>query len=176
MSQLLENVLGDPARLAALERRGLLDSPPDEALDRLTRLAAGLLRAPVALVSLVDDHRQFFKSAVGLPEPWASRRETPLSYSFCQHVVATAAPLRVEDAPRHPLGRDNRTVAELGVVAPRWNHAYYAGEADPQDVVAAWMADDSARAAILDPGLDAAGVGVHAIDGMTWWSIVFVGP
>jgi uncharacterized protein YkwD len=67
-------------------------------------------------------------------------------------------------------------LAELGVVAPRWNHAYHAGEADPQDVVAAWMADESARAAILDPGLDAAGVGVHAIDGMTWWSIVFVGP
>jgi PAS domain S-box-containing protein len=117
VSQLLESVLGNPARLTALERRGLLDSPPDEALDRLTRLAAGLLRAPVALVSLVDDHRQFFKSAVGLPEPWASRREAPLSHSLCQHVVAAAAPLRVDDAPQHPIGRDNLAVAELGVVA-----------------------------------------------------------
>lgn len=67
-------------------------------------------------------------------------------------------------------------LAELGVVAPRWNHAYYAGDVEPSDVVAAWMADEAARAAILDPGLDLAGVGVQAIEGMTWWSIVFVGP
>src|SRR5919108_2857095 len=67
------------ARLAALHRTGLLDTPAEEAFDRLTRLAARLLGAPVALVSLVDEDRQFFKSAVGLPEPWASARSAPLS-------------------------------------------------------------------------------------------------
>ena len=71
----------------------LLDTPPEEAFDRLTRLAARLLGAPVALVTLADDRRVFFKSAVGLPEPWASRRSTPLSYSFCRHVIATGQPL-----------------------------------------------------------------------------------
>ena len=72
---------------------------------------------PVAMVSLVDDHRQFFKSQHGLPEPWASRRETPLSHSFCQHVVSHAAPLIVSDAREHPLVRDNPAINEMGVVA-----------------------------------------------------------
>jgi signal transduction histidine kinase len=109
--------LRDEARLAALWRVGLLDTPPEEVFDRLTRLARRLLGAPVVLVSLVDADRQFFKSAVGLPEPWATRRETPLSHSFCQHVVATGAPLRVENARQHPLVCDNLAVPEIGVVA-----------------------------------------------------------
>ena len=48
-----------------------------ERFDRLTRLARRLLRTPVALVSLLDANRQFFLSAQGLPEPWASLRATP---------------------------------------------------------------------------------------------------
>ena len=114
---LLRTALRDETRLAALWRVGLLDTAPEEVFDRLTRLARRLLGAPVALVSLVDADRQFFKSALGLPEPWATKRETPLSHSFCQHVVATGAPLRVEDAREHPLVCDNLAVPELGVVA-----------------------------------------------------------
>lgn len=109
--------LARPARLAALRRAALLDTPPDVAFDRLTRLASSLLGTPVSLVSIVDTNRQFFKSAVGLPEPWASRRETPLSHSFCQHVVARRAPLVVEDARQDPLVRDNAAVDDIGVVA-----------------------------------------------------------
>jgi signal transduction histidine kinase len=114
---LLRTALRDETRLAALWRVGLLDTAPEEVFDRLTRLARRLLGAPVALVSLVDADRQFFKSALGLPEPWAARRETPLSHSFCQHVVATGTPLRVEDARRDPLVCDSLAVPELGVVA-----------------------------------------------------------
>ncbi len=95
----------------------LLDSPPEEAFDRLTRLAARLLGAPVALVTLADDDRVFFKSALGLPEPWASRRGTPLSYSFCRHVIASGAPLVVEDARRHPVVRTNPAIRELSWIA-----------------------------------------------------------
>jgi PAS domain S-box-containing protein len=109
--------IGDPARLAALHGLDLLDSAPEEAFDRLTRLAGTVLGAPMALVSLVDDTRQFFKSMVGLPEPWASRREAPLSHSFCRHVVEKAEPLIVADAREHPLVRDNPAVPDLGVVA-----------------------------------------------------------
>ncbi|WP_343897603.1 GAF domain-containing sensor histidine kinase [Craurococcus roseus] len=105
------------ARLAALWRTGLLDTPPEEVFDRLTRLAGRLLGAPVILVSLVEADRQFFKSAVGLPEPWATRRQTPLSHSFCQHVVATGAPLRIADAREDPLVCDNLAVPDIGVVA-----------------------------------------------------------
>ena len=67
--------LNDPARLDALASSGLLDTPPEEDFDRLTRMAARLLHAPVSLVSLVDDKRQFFKSIAGsLREPWGSLR------------------------------------------------------------------------------------------------------
>jgi len=109
--------LADPARLDALRRSALLDTPSEAAFDRLTRLATEILGVPVSLVSLVDGERQFFKSAIGLPEPWASRRETPLSYSFCQHVVRNGTPLVVPDARLDPLLSSNRAVTELGVVA-----------------------------------------------------------
>jgi diguanylate cyclase (GGDEF)-like protein len=107
----------DPERLEALRRTALLDSPAEDAFDRLTRLAAKVASAPMAVMSLVDANRQFFKSAVGLPEPWASRRETPLSMSFCQHAVASAQPLVVENAAEHPVVRDNAAVSELGAVS-----------------------------------------------------------
>ena len=113
----LNQVLHDPERLAALVQLRLLDSPTEEAFDRLTRLATRVLGVPVSLVSLVDDRRQFFKSECGLPEPWASRRETALSDSFCQHVVGSGEPLVVEDARIHPLLRDNLAVRDLNVVA-----------------------------------------------------------
>ena len=109
--------LVDPARLAALSESELLDSPTEAAFDRFTRLAAKLLGIPVALISLVDDHRQFFKSAVGLPEPWATRRETPLTHSFCQYGVTTNEPLIVMDAREHPWLKANLAISELGVVA-----------------------------------------------------------
>ncbi len=94
-----------------------MDSEVSDRYDRLTRLASNLLRAPVALVSLVDDRRQFFKSSHGLGDPWASARETPLTHSFCQHVVTSGRPLRVENAPENPLVKDNLAVSEIGVIA-----------------------------------------------------------
>jgi signal transduction histidine kinase len=107
----------NPHRLEALRCLCMLDTPTDPAFDRLTQLVATVLRAPVALVSLVDVNRQFFKSQVGLPEPWATMRETPLSHSFCQHVVATGAPLIIEDARVHPLVRENLALRDLNVIA-----------------------------------------------------------
>jgi GAF domain-containing protein len=111
------DVARDPERLHALRGTNLLDTPADEAFDRPARLAAKALHAPVALVSLVDEDRQFFKSCLGLPEPWASRRETPLTHSFCQHAIAAREPLVVEDAREHPVLRHNGAIRDLGVVA-----------------------------------------------------------
>jgi len=111
------SLLTRPDRLAALRRTALLDTPPEEAFDRLTRMAARLLGTPVSLISLVADDHQFFKSATGLPEPWASRRVNPISFSFCGQVVATGEPLVLEDARRHPLLRHNPVIRELGWVA-----------------------------------------------------------
>jgi GAF domain-containing protein len=107
----------DPNRLAALQRTGLLDSEPDERFDGMARLAARVLHAPTALVSLVDKDRQFFKACFGLAEPWASQRETPLSHSFCQHAVAAKRPLIVDDAREHPTLRDNPAIRDLHVIA-----------------------------------------------------------
>jgi two-component sensor histidine kinase len=104
-------------RLSVLRRTGLLDSPPEPAFDRVTRFATRLLDVPVSLVSLVDADRQFFKSAIGLPEPWATMRETPLTHSFCQHLVPTGNTLVIEDARLDPLVCDNLAVPELGVIS-----------------------------------------------------------
>ena len=112
-----QSLLTRPDRLTALRRTALLGTPPEESFDRLTRMAARLLGTPVSLVALVADDHQFFKSAVGLPEPWASRRVTPISFSFCGQVVATGEPLVLEDARRHPLLRHNPVIRELGWVA-----------------------------------------------------------
>lgn len=109
--------LDNNARLASLARTGLTDSPAEPSFDRLTRLASELLGTPVALISLVDGQRQFFKSCVGLPEPWSTQRETPLSHSFCQHVVTTQEPLVINDARLDPLVRDNKAIPDLGVIA-----------------------------------------------------------
>src|SRR5215217_4164804 len=109
--------VADAERLAALHGTGLMDSDPDERFDGLARVAAKALHAPIALVSLVDKDRQFFKSCIGLKEPWASRRGTPLSHSFCQHAVATRRPLIVDDAREDPALRDNPAIRDLDVVA-----------------------------------------------------------
>jgi signal transduction histidine kinase len=109
--------LSDPDRLAALRATALLDSEPEEGFDRLTRLATRVLGVPVALVSLVDEDRQFFKACIGLKDPWSSRRGTPLTHSFCQHAVASAEPLTIEDARDHPLVRDNLAIRDLDVIA-----------------------------------------------------------
>ncbi|WP_435204512.1 SpoIIE family protein phosphatase [Micromonospora sp. bgisy143] len=108
--------LGDAARLRALADTGL-DAAPDEAFDRFARLVSDLLEVPVALVSLVSADRQFFPGAVGLPEPWSQRRQTPLSHSFCQHVVDIEVPMVLPDARLYPRVRDNLAIDDLGVVA-----------------------------------------------------------
>lgn len=115
-AQAAAEALAEPGRIATLHRTALLDSPVDEAFERLTRLAARTIGTPIALVSLVDSDRQFFASSRGLPPDVGCARETPLSHSFCQHLLA-GEPLVVADAREHALVRDNRAVPDLGVVA-----------------------------------------------------------
>ncbi len=109
--------LGTPKRLEALRRTGLMEGAPDPVLDGIAGAARRVLRAPVAQVSLVDHERHVSACAIGLPEPWASRGELPLSHSFCRHAITRRAPLVVEDARLHPDLRHNPAIHELGVVA-----------------------------------------------------------
>ncbi len=112
-----KEVVQAPERIQELKDTGLLDSPPEESYDRLTRLAQKLLGAPTALVSLVDTNRQFFKSQVGLAEPVASARQTDLSHSFCQWVVSSNEKLVVDDAREHAALRSNLAVRYMNVNA-----------------------------------------------------------
>ncbi len=109
--------LRDPGRVAAARRTGLLDGPPDAALDRLTRLAARLLRCPTGLLCLVTEDRLFVVSASGVPDSWSAGRDLPLDQSFCQHAIATRSALVVEDARAEESLRASPAVAEMGVVA-----------------------------------------------------------
>ncbi len=131
--------LDSQQRLAALEDTGLLDSLPDIAFDRLTRLVQKLLNVPVSLISLIDDQRQFFKSAMGLAEPLATERETPLSHSFCQFVVKDNQALVIKDSNQHLIYKDHPANTELGVTA-------YLGiplKTPSQEVIGALCAIDS---------------------------------
>ena len=109
--------LSDPDRLDTLASAGLLDTPPEEVFDRLASLARRILNAPSAMVTLVGVDRQFFKSCLGLPEPWSTQRQSPLTHSFCQHAVALRSPLVIEDARDHPLVRGNPAIAEMEIVS-----------------------------------------------------------
>ncbi|MCI2236944.1 SpoIIE family protein phosphatase [Paenibacillus sp. TRM 82003] len=95
----------------------LLPSRPDPDLDRFARLATVALRAPVGLVSMVSAEEQVFPGAVGLPEPWQSRRATPLTHSLCRHVVTSGGTFTVADARQDPLTADSLAIPDLGVVA-----------------------------------------------------------
>lgn len=110
-------VLADATRRRAIDESGVAGGWGEEAFDRAARLAGHLLGVPVALVSIVDDERQCFVGSIGLAEPWATTRRTPLSHSFCRHVVVTEQPLVVTDAREDDRVRTNLAIRDLGVVA-----------------------------------------------------------
>ena len=97
---------GEAARLAALRRYEILDSGTEEGFDRVVQLAASLFNAPMAVISLVDTDRLWFKSRVGVP-----LSETPRSVAFCAHTILGADTLVVLDASRDPRFADNPLVA-----------------------------------------------------------------
>jgi PAS domain S-box-containing protein len=98
-------------RLRALRRLGILDTPGEVAFDRITRLAAKLLRAPMARISLIDENRQWSKSLVGL-----DIRETPRDTAFCGYAILDTEALIVTDALEDPRFRYSPLVAgPLGI-------------------------------------------------------------
>src|SRR4051812_5476337 len=99
-------------RLKALRRYDVLDTAPEEAFDDLTLLAAHICQTPTAMVSLVDEKRQWFKSRIGMPTT-----ETPRDIAFCAHTILHAEEvLEVNDAGKDPRFADNQlVVAEHGI-------------------------------------------------------------
>lgn len=94
-------------RLAALQNLAILDTPKEERFDRLTRIAASALDVPIALVTLVDSDRQWFKSCFGL-----DTRETSREVAFCAHVVHDKREMTVTDTLLDDRFADNPLVLE----------------------------------------------------------------
>ncbi len=95
----------ESARLAALRSYELLDTPVDAALDDIVQVAARLCSAPISLVTLVDEHRQWFKANVGMPGT-----ETPRNIAFCDHAIRYPGPLTVENCLSDPRFENNPLV------------------------------------------------------------------
>ena len=104
----------DPRVQAVLDTG--LDAAGEPVFDRIAGLVRNLLGVPTALVSLLDDHRQFFPGQAGLAEPWATARQTPLSHAICQQVTVAQDPLIVADARRDERCSANPAVDELSIV------------------------------------------------------------
>ncbi|HYJ46657.1 MAG TPA: GAF domain-containing protein, partial [Pyrinomonadaceae bacterium] len=92
----------EAARLEALHQYQILDTDPEESFNDLTRLAAYICDTPIALITLVDQHRQWFKARIGL-----SQKETSRDLSFCAHAILQDGPLIVPDATEDERFRDN---------------------------------------------------------------------
>ncbi len=95
-------------RLRSLHALDILDTPPEERFDRLTRVARRLFDAPIALMSLVDADRQWFKSRPGLDFP-----ESPRDYSFCTHAILGEGVFVVPDALQDDRFRDSPLVTSF---------------------------------------------------------------
>ncbi len=110
--------VNEASRVEALHSLGILDTPREDRYDRYTRIAARVFDMPIALISLVDRHRQWFKSTIGF-----DGNETPREISFCGHAILGNGVFEVRDAQHDPRFRDNPLVLQ----APHFR--YYAGAA-----------------------------------------------
>lgn len=117
MGLMLPFVEDDAARVSALRKLKLLDTSPQETFDRITRYCADIFNAPLGLLTLVDQERQWFLSSVGV-----AVEETPREQSFCNHAIASGICLAVEDA------REDRRFATNSLVTGEPRIRSYLGQ------------------------------------------------
>lgn len=108
--------LDEAERLAALRRYEVLDTPPEPAFERIVRLASHVMGAPISLISLIDESRQWFKARRGIDVP-----QTPRSMAFCAHAILGDEVLVVPDA------RADRRFSDNPLVTGDPNIRFYAG-------------------------------------------------
>jgi DNA-binding CsgD family transcriptional regulator len=109
-------VVRDPARLAALRRTSLVDTPPERCLDQLMQLAAEKLQVHAAFVSLIDEHVSFYKSCFGFGEPLQTTRRLQ-GETLCHYALIADGVLIIDDARADLRYANVPTVRTLGVVA-----------------------------------------------------------
>ncbi len=103
-------LLEETARLAALRRYQILDTSPAQAFNQIVQGAARTGNVPVALITLVDQHRQWFLAETGLAQLGITAPQTPREIAFCAHTIMGDGPLVVEDATRDDRFRNNPLV------------------------------------------------------------------
>jgi GAF domain-containing protein len=103
--RLVSDDMASDDRLESLRSYGILDTAPEPAFDDIARLAAHICQAPIALISFVDQDRQWFKSEIGL-----GLRETPIEASICAHAIAQRGLFLVADASRDERFADSPLV------------------------------------------------------------------
>jgi two-component system cell cycle sensor histidine kinase/response regulator CckA len=111
MAKLGKELFDEERRLEALRSYGVLDTPPEAAMDDLTALAAAICETPIALISLIDEKRQWFKSRIGL-----ELAESPLDVSICVHALHTQDLFIVPDTTKDErFARNPVVVGEYGI-------------------------------------------------------------
>ncbi len=108
--------LSDPARLKAINEAGLLDTPKEIAFDRLAKMAALVLKAPITIISIIGEKRQFFKANYGLTAPFDVVREVAIDDSICRYTLA-GEEIVAADTKLHPLLKDHPTAISWGIAA-----------------------------------------------------------
>jgi len=107
--------VNEEERLAELNGLNLLDTPREANFDHVTQRLTKLFKVPIALITLIDKNRQWFKSQTGLPADLADARFTSRDISLCGHVVAEDEVLIIRDLARDPRFANNPFVKEHGV-------------------------------------------------------------
>jgi diguanylate cyclase (GGDEF)-like protein len=101
-----DEAAAEALRLESLDRYDVLDTPSEEAFDRIARIVRMFVQTPIALVSFIDAHRQWFKACEGL-----AGSEAPRETTICQHTIRQSGPLVIEDAASDPRFADHPSVA-----------------------------------------------------------------
>nr|WP_312510137.1 GAF domain-containing protein [Pseudomonas luteola] len=105
MNNLVPTPANESERIAEIRQLCLINPEPDRAFDKIVALAAELFQVPIALISIIDTHRQWFSASVGL-----TISETPREHSFCSHAILSDELFMVSDATQDHRFKDNPLV------------------------------------------------------------------
>lgn len=113
----MKGAISNETRLEAVRATGMLDQPSHAVFDELIARASATLKAPLTMITLVDEYRDYLVAQLGLPEPMAVKGEITDAPSFCQLTVTQDEPLAITDAQAMPIFQIFPSVSTAGVRA-----------------------------------------------------------